>query len=79
MSRVLLSTIAFYQRIASSRSVPRCRYNPTCSHYAYEAIKIHGAFLGAFLATYRILRCNPLSRGGYDPVPPEKFYKLGLW
>ena len=45
---------------------------PTCSQYAIEAIKIHGAFNGALLAVWRIIRCNPFSKGGYDPVPPKK-------
>ena len=49
-----------------------CRYYPTCSQYAIEAIEIHGVFKGCLLATRRILRCNPLFKGGYDPVPPKK-------
>lgn len=49
-----------------------CRYNPTCSQYAIEAIEIHGIFKGSRLAVGRILRCNPFSKGGWDPVPPKK-------
>ena len=79
MSKILLLFIAFYRRCISVNFAPRCRYNPTCSQYAMEAIKIHGAFFGSFLAVFRILRCNPLTRGGYDPVPPKKFYKQGIW
>ena len=49
-----------------------CRYTPTCSQYALEAIEIHGIFKGCLLAAWRILRCNPFSKGGWDPVPPKK-------
>lgn len=49
-----------------------CRYNPTCSQYAVEAIEIHGVFKGSLMAARRILRCNPFSKGGWDPVPPKK-------
>jgi len=79
MSKILLSLITFYRRGISPNSAPRCRYSPTCSAYAYEAIQVHGALLGCFLAILRILRCNPFSRGGYNPVPPKHFYKLNLW
>ena len=50
----------------------KCRYYPTCSCYAVEAIETHGAFKGFLLALWRVLRCNPLSKGGYDPVPPKR-------
>ncbi len=49
-----------------------CRYYPTCSNYAIEAVTVHGAFKGSLLALGRILRCNVLFPGGYDPVPPKK-------
>ncbi len=49
-----------------------CRFTPTCSAYAIEAVETHGILKGAALASYRILRCNPFCRGGYDPVPPRK-------
>ncbi len=49
-----------------------CKYYPTCSCYAIEAIETHGALKGGLLAVWRILRCNPMSAGGYDPVPPKK-------
>lgn len=49
-----------------------CRFTPTCSQYAIEAIQTHGAFKGTLLAVWRILRCNPFCKGGYDPVPPKK-------
>mgnify|MGYP003233117013 CR=1 FL=1 len=49
-----------------------CRFTPTCSQYALEAIEVHGIFKGCLLAAWRILRCNPFSKGGWDPVPPKK-------
>ena len=51
---------------------PNCRYLPTCSSYAMEAISLHGAFKGSLLAIWRILRCHPFSKGGYDPVPDSQ-------
>ena len=47
-----------------------CRFHPTCSHYAAEAVRTHGALVGALLAVWRIVKCNPLHAGGLDPVPP---------
>lgn len=65
-----------YQNISayhkSDFSHGSCRYYPTCSQYALEAIEIHGVFKGSLLAVRRILRCNPFFKGGYDPVPPKK-------
>lgn len=49
-----------------------CKYYPTCSSYAIEALEVHGAVKGSLLAIWRILRCNPFSKGGYDPVPAKK-------
>ncbi|MCQ2475582.1 MAG: membrane protein insertion efficiency factor YidD [Clostridia bacterium] len=72
MKKILISIIRFYQRFISPLFPPSCRYIPTCSQYAVEAIKIHGALKGSLLAFYRVLRCNPFSSGGYDPVPPKK-------
>lgn len=69
MKKLLLSLIRFYRRHVSPHLPPMCRYYPTCSCYAIEAIETHGAFKGFLLALWRVLRCNPLSRGGYDPVP----------
>ena len=79
MSMLLMMFIRFYQKGISPFLRPRCRYSPTCSQYSYEAIKTHGAFFGFVLTIFRVLRCNPFSSGGYDPVPPKDFYKLGLW
>lgn len=72
MKKLLLSLIRFYRRHISPHLPPMCRYYPTCSCYAIEAIETHGALRGTLLAVWRVLRCNPLSRGGYDPVPPKR-------
>ncbi|MBR0425058.1 MAG: membrane protein insertion efficiency factor YidD [Clostridia bacterium] len=69
MKRVLLAMLRFYKRSISPLLPPACKYTPTCSEYAMEAIEVHGAFKGTLLAIWRVLRCNPFSRGGYDPVP----------
>ncbi len=61
--------IRFYQVCISPLFPPSCRYTPTCSQYALEAVKKHGPFKGLYLALKRILRCNPYHEGGYDPVP----------
>ncbi len=62
--------IDFYRRLAPYRaSRGCCRFIPTCSEYAYQAISKYGALKGGFLAAWRILRCNPFCKGGYDPVP----------
>ena len=69
MKKFVISAIRFYQREISPLSPPRCRYIPTCSQFALEAVEKYGAIKGTFLATKRILRCNPFHKGGYDPVP----------
>ncbi|MDO4565536.1 MAG: membrane protein insertion efficiency factor YidD [Clostridia bacterium] len=69
MKKVLLSCIRFYKKHISSGLPNACRFTPTCSEYAMEAIEKYGALKGAGLAIWRILRCNPLCKGGYDPVP----------
>ncbi len=65
----LLSLIRLYRRYLSPLKPPTCRFHPTCSAYALEAIERHGAFLGSYLAVRRILRCHPFHPGGLDPVP----------
>ena len=70
MRRVLLLLIRFYQRCISPGLPPRCRYIPTCSQYALEAIQKYGAAKGGWLALKRLLRCHPFHKGNfYDPVP----------
>ena len=72
MKSFLLSIIRFYRKHISPHLPAMCRYYPTCSCHAVEAIETHGAFKGFLLALWRVLRCNPLSKGGYDPVPPKR-------
>lgn len=69
MKPVALGAIRFYQRLVSPFWPGDCKYQPTCSHYGHEAISRHGAIKGISLAAWRIVRCNPLNSGGYDPVP----------
>lgn len=69
---MLLALIGAYRRWISPALPRRCAYEPTCSAYAVEAIRRFGAGRGTLLATWRLLRCNPLSHGGFDPVP-ERF------
>lgn len=68
-ARLFIQLIKSYQLFVSPHSGPCCRYTPSCSQYAIDALRIHGAFKGLFLAVWRIMRCNPFSKGGYDPVP----------
>ena len=68
IARLLIATIRGYQRFVSRWTRPRCRFYPTCSQYAVEAIEKHG-LRGLWLAIKRILKCHPLHPGGYDPVP----------
>ena len=67
--RWFIALIRVYQKTISARTPAVCRFTPTCSAYAIEAIGRFGVILGTALALWRILRCNPLCRGGYDPVP----------
>ena len=69
--RALLAFIGFYQRFISAATPSSCRFHPTCSHYAAEAIETHGALRGIFLALRRIMRCHPFHPGGLDPVPAK--------
>jgi putative membrane protein insertion efficiency factor len=67
---LLLSLIRLYQEtLAKGVPANTCRFHPTCSHYGYQAIYKYGVIKGGWLATWRVLRCNPFNRGGYDPVP----------
>ncbi|MBQ9901103.1 MAG: membrane protein insertion efficiency factor YidD [Clostridia bacterium] len=72
MKKLFLWLIRWYQRNISSRTPPQCRFYPTCSNYTYTAIERFGVFRGSLMGLWRILRCNPFSRGGYDPVPEKK-------
>lgn len=72
MKFILMGVIRFYQKCVSPFFPPACRFRPTCSQYALEAVKIHGAIKGSWLALKRLLKCHPYHPGGYDPVPPKK-------
>ncbi|MBR6812134.1 MAG: membrane protein insertion efficiency factor YidD [Oscillospiraceae bacterium] len=69
MKKIFIALIRFYQKQISPLTPPSCRFVPTCSAYALEAIEKYGALKGGYLAVRRILRCNPFCKGGYDPVP----------
>ena len=82
ITAVLLLPIKCYQRFISPILPARCRYKPTCSQYAVEALKKHGPLKGLWLTCYRILRCNPFGGFGYDPVPDTFhffYYKKSMW
>lgn len=75
MKAVLLFLVRFYRKNISSARQPCCRFIPTCSTYALEAIEVHGAVKGGLLAVWRVLRCHPFHKEKgfiYDPVPPKK-------
>ena len=69
MKNFMIKGIRFYQKYLSPLKNTRCPYIPTCSQYGLEAIQKYGALKGGLMAIWRILRCNPFSKGGYDPVP----------
>ena len=69
MTQLALGLIKLYQKTLSKALPHVCRFQPTCSHYAFEAIRKYGFFRGSWLAAKRIFRCNPFCQGGYDPVP----------
>lgn len=70
MKRILIGMIRFYRKYLSGlKGYSTCKYYPTCSQYGLEAIEKYGALKGGAMALWRILRCNPFSKGGYDPVP----------
>ncbi len=69
MKKVLIFLIKFYRKYLSPMKSTKCPYCPTCSTYGLEAVEKYGALKGGALTTWRILRCNPFSKGGYDPVP----------
>ncbi|MEJ2288913.1 MAG: membrane protein insertion efficiency factor YidD, partial [Deinococcales bacterium] len=73
LARLLVTApIRFYRRFLSPlKGAPSCRFHPTCSAYAIEAIEVHGVLKGSYLAVRRVLKCHPLHPGGFDPVPPR--------
>ena len=72
---VITLPIRLYQRFVSPALPRRCKYEPTCSAYAVEAIRRHGVLRGFVLAAWRLLRCNPFSHGGYDPVSAQRLFR----
>lgn len=73
MKRVMIAIIRWYQKSVSPYKPSCCRFTPTCSAYAVEAFEKRGFFMGLLLTVWRILRCNPFCKGGYDPVPEHGF------
>ena len=69
MKRAMLASLRFYKRRISPLLPPACKYTPTCSEYAMQAVERYGAVYGGYLAARRLLRCHPFAKGGYDPVP----------
>jgi len=74
---IVLAPIMVYQRVVSPAIPRRCKYEPTCSRYAVEAIRDYGILRGLVLAGWRLLRCNPWSYGGYDPVERQRLFRIG--
>ena len=75
LTRLSLAPIRAYQRFISPALPRRCKYHPTCSDYAVQAIGSYGILRGAVLAAWRLLRCNPFSHGGYDPVSAQTLFR----
>lgn len=69
VARLLMALIRLYQRFISPLFGPVCRFQPTCSHYGYECLRLHGAARGSYLTLRRVIRCHPFNPGGFDPVP----------
>lgn len=77
---ILIKPIIFiYQKIFSPLLGPRCKYHPSCSNYFLEAIKVHGIIKGIILSILRIIRCNPFSKGGFNPVPEKGFWFASVY
>jgi uncharacterized protein len=75
LTRLILLPIRFYQRVISPALPRRCKYHPTCSDYAVQAVRSYGILRGGALAGWRLLRCNPWSHGGYDPVSAQTLFR----
>lgn len=75
MRAVVTAPIRLYQRFISPALPARCKYHPTCSEYAVQAVRSYGILKGTVLAVWRVLRCNPWSRGGIDPVEAQTLFR----
>ena len=75
MSRLLVFLVRVYQWLLSPLLGGCCRFEPTCSNYMIEALRLHGAGKGLLLGTWRLMRCHPFGKSGYDPVPPKGRWK----
>jgi uncharacterized protein len=75
MKALFIGLIRFYQRVISPGIPGRCKYYPSCSQYALDAVQEYGAFRGLVLGAWRVVRCNPLSYGGYDPVSRQRIFR----
>lgn len=75
LRRIAVAPIVVYQRIVSPLLPRRCKYEPTCSAYAVQAVREYGILRGLVLGAWRVLRCNPFSHGGYDPVGAQRLFK----
>lgn len=78
LKKLFILPIRFYQKYISPAKPPCCRFTPTCSQYAIEAIREWGVLIGLLLALWRVLRCNPFGKGGHDPVPENKWKRRFL-
>ncbi len=74
---VVLAPVVLYQRLVSPALPRRCKYEPTCSRYAVQAVREYGILRGLVLAAWRLLRCNPWSHGGFDPVEAQRLFGIG--
>jgi putative membrane protein insertion efficiency factor len=72
---LVAAPVRLYQRVISPALPRRCKYEPTCSAYAVEAFRTHGVVRGSILAMWRLMRCNPFSHGGYDPVGAQRIFR----
>ena len=72
---LFLLPLHLYRRVISPAIAPRCRYHPSCSQYALDAVRTHGLIRGGVLAVWRVMRCNPWSHGGFDPVADQTIFR----
>ena len=77
LRELCLLPVRLYRRVVSPLLGPRCRYYPSCSEYAVDAVREYGVIRGSVLAVWRVLRCNPLSDGGLDPVAEQRLFRPG--